>query len=30
MEINKKEATEALGYLYEIWIFDAKGLRVLG
>lgn len=27
--ISKKEATEALGYLYEMWIFDAKGVRIL-
>ena len=27
--IHKKEATEHLGYLYEIWIFDANGKRVL-
>jgi hypothetical protein len=27
--ILKKEATEKLGYLYEMWIFDGNGKRVL-
>jgi len=26
--LHKKEATEHLGYLYEIWVFDANGNRV--
>ena len=27
--IHKKEATERLGYLYEVWIFAANGNRIL-